>query len=94
MTCVKVTEVISQTSFSVRAGDSLLKGMEKAGISIVGVGCRGGGCGLCKIHVLGGEFETGKMSSRHVSDEDKKVGHILACRCYPATDVEFKLIEK
>lgn len=94
MTCVKVTEVVSQISFSVQVGDSLLKGMEKASFSIVGVGCRGGGCGLCKIHVLGGEFETGKMSALHVSHEDSKVGRILACRCYPATDVEFKLIEK
>lgn len=94
MTCVQVTEVVSQISFSVQAGDSLLKGMEKAGVSIVGVGCRGGGCGLCKIHVLGGEFETGKMSALHVSHEDSMVGRILACRCYPTTDIEFKLIDK
>ena len=94
MECIQATEVGSQVSFKMQIGDSLLKGMEKAGESIVDVGCRGGGCGLCKVQILGGDFELGKMSSLHVSDSDRSVGFILACRCFPKTNIDFKLIEK
>jgi ferredoxin len=94
MKCVQVTEVGSQVGFKMQVGDSLLKGMESAGARIVGIGCRGGGCGLCKIQILGGDFELGKMSSLHVSDSDRSLGYVLACRCFPKSDIAFKLIKK
>lgn len=94
MECVQATEVESLVSFKMQVGDSLLKGMEKAGASIVNIGCRGGGCGLCKVQILGGDFELGKMSSLHVSDSDRSLGCILACRCFPKTNIDFRLIER
>jgi len=94
MANVQVTEVGSQVSFTMQVGDSLLKGMEIAGARIVGIGCRGGGCGLCKIHILRGDFELGKMSSLHISDSDRSLGYVLACRCFPKSNIDFRLTKK
>ncbi|WP_431475415.1 2Fe-2S iron-sulfur cluster-binding protein [Marinobacter sp. KM021] len=40
----------------------------------VPVGCRGGGCGFCKIRVLEGDFECGKMSKVHAPPEAVEKG--------------------
>lgn len=93
MEYVQITEVESGTSFQLPVGESLLRGMEKAGAKIINVGCRGGGCGLCKIRILKGEFELKKMSSLHVSDSEKGAGYVLACRCFPTTNIDFELIK-
>lgn len=90
---VRAIEIESGISFEVSVGESLLKGMEKSGSRIVDVGCRGGGCGLCKVQVLTGDFEVGKMSSLHISDLDKDIGCTLACRCFPKTNIEFVLVK-
>ncbi|WP_350339239.1 2Fe-2S iron-sulfur cluster-binding protein [Zhongshania sp. BJYM1] len=51
------------------------------------VGCRGGGCGKCRIDVLDGQFECGKMSRRHAPEEAINKGKVLACRLYPRSDL-------
>ena len=58
------------------------------------VGCRGGGCGVCKIEILGGEFQTKVMSSDHVNDDDRAHRRLLACRVYPSSDLSLKVIGK
>ncbi|MDK2778259.1 MAG: 2Fe-2S iron-sulfur cluster binding domain-containing protein [Pseudomonadota bacterium] len=74
--------------------DSLLTGILKANSSGIPAGCRGGGCGVCKIQILSGEFSTGCMSGCHVSAEDKAAGKLLACRVYPRSDIELSVIGK
>ena len=37
--------------FICQEGQSVLKAMEQLGMKCVPVGCRGGGCGFCKIRV-------------------------------------------
>tara|TARA_R110000796_G_scaffold169508_2_gene286359 strand:+ start:19387 stop:19626 length:240 start_codon:yes stop_codon:yes gene_type:complete len=61
--------------------------MEHAGGNCVPVGCRGGGCGLCKVQVLRGEYQCGPMSSKHVSESALACGEVLACRIYPRSDL-------
>ena len=68
----RITEQCSGKSFECEAGQSVLKAMEQRGMKCVPVGCRGGGCGYCKIQVLAGEFECGKMSKVHVPPEALK----------------------
>ena len=79
---------------SCRNGDSVLDAFEKArtrptqnGRDVVRVGCRRGGCGICKIRVLAGEVSTSAMSRAHVSQEDQDAGYVLACCAYPETDL-------
>ncbi|WP_083231747.1 2Fe-2S iron-sulfur cluster-binding protein [Marinobacter adhaerens] len=66
---------------------SVLKAMELVGKKCVPVGCRGGGCGFCKIRVVEGEFRCGKMSKTHCPPEALEKGEVLACRIYPRTDL-------
>ena len=83
------------SSFICSDNQSLLAAMEKAGLAVVPVGCRGGGCGVCKIAIEQGEFKTGKMSKRHVSDEELAAGNVsLACRTYPESTLIIKPLGK
>lgn len=86
------------TSFTIRVGQegefscapdqSLLRAMERAGRSLIAVGCRGGGCGACKVHIRAGRYRCGKMSRLHVTAEEQAAGYALSCRVYPETDLE------
>ena len=73
---------------------NLLRGMEVLGRRGIPVGCRGGGCGVCKVEVLSGDFQTRAMSRDHVSDDDRACNRLLACRVYPASDLSLKVIGK
>lgn len=64
---------------------SLLQQVEKAGQSIAN-SCRAGLCGACKVTLETGEVEHADVPA--LSDEDRKMRHILACCSVPKTDVE------
>lgn len=85
---------ISDTGQSYACSDSetLLAGMERLGKKGIPVGCRGGGCGVCKIQVDAGEIEKRVMSREHVSVEEEAAGCVLACRVRPKSDVEISVI--
>lgn len=55
--------------------------------NIIPVGCRGGGCGRCKIKILTGQYRTKKMSRLHVSEQQQAQGLALACCVYPQSDL-------
>jgi ferredoxin len=57
-------------------------------------GCHGGGCGICRVHILSGETRKIAMSSKHISTEDHQNGIGLACRLFPMSDIELEFIEK
>lgn len=78
-----VQELFSGRTFSCRAGQSLLQGMENSAGQCIPVGCRGGGCGRCKVVVVAGDYQCGKMSKRYVSAQSMAKGEVLACRVYP-----------
>ncbi|MGO0059920.1 2Fe-2S iron-sulfur cluster-binding protein [Brevibacillus fluminis] len=46
-------------------------------------GCCSGGCGMCKIKVLEGEYRLGNSSHEMLPPEARKEGYALACRTYP-----------
>ncbi len=70
---------------------SLLVAMERTHPGLIKVGCRGGGCGTCKIRVLEGDYITKVMSKAQVSEQEKQLGYVLACRAYPRSDLLFEL---
>jgi ferredoxin len=68
-------------------GQDVLNAAIKAGIERLPVGCRGGGCGVCRVLVHSGPYETGRMSKRHVTSDEASLGFALACRLYPVGDL-------
>jgi ferredoxin len=69
-------------SFECAATQNVLRGMECLGRKGIPIGCRGGGCGVCKVRVLRGRYHTEKMSRVCVSAEQQQQGYALACRLY------------
>ena len=93
----RVTLVGSLEEFSCSAEQHLLQGMQtfRVGLpmlQVIPIGCRGGGCGVCRIKVVSGEFEAKKMSRKHVSEDAQAGGVALACRVYPRSALEIELL--
>lgn len=88
--------VIEETGESYRCAqnESLLVGMERLGKRGIPVGCRGGGCGVCKIEITEGSFTKRVMSREYVSVEDEAAGRVLACRVYPTSDIRLRVLGK
>lgn len=70
----------------------MLIAMEEAGRRDIFVGCRGGGCGVCKVKVVSGKYRTAKMSRLKVSENEEVAGYALACRLYPLQDLVIELV--
>ncbi len=73
---------------------SLLQGMEALGRRGIPVGCRNGGCGVCKVQVTQGHYAVRAMSREHVSEDDERSGRVLACRVRPQSDLSLRVIGK
>ncbi len=77
-----------------RDGLSILDAFERArnplaanGEVVVRVGCRRGGCGICKVKITEGSVRTGPMRRAHVSEQEEAEGYVLACCAYPESDL-------
>lgn len=83
-------------SFSCGMDQHLLNGMASMGRRGIPSGCHGGGCGVCRIRVLGprSAYRTASMSRQHISVEDETEGIVLACRTYPLDDLEVEVVGK
>jgi ferredoxin len=80
--------------FRARDDATLLEAMEGLGRCCIAVGCRFGGCGVCRIEVLEGQWVVGRPMSRdHVSDEDERAGRVLACRIRATSDLRIRRAE-
>jgi ferredoxin len=66
--------------------------MESLGKKGIPVGCRGGGCGVCKVQVLSGSYTKRVMSREHVSEHDEAQGCVLACRVRPNSSIGLRVI--
>lgn len=83
-----ITVSPNQEAFQCPPDRSLLSGMEQQAKKAIKVGCRGGGCGFCKVRILAGSFESKKMSTKFVSPEEREDGLALSCRVFPRSDME------
>lgn len=77
---------------SVREGHFVLHELQRLRNPSVLVGCRGGGCGVCRIRITSGTYEAKRMSVRHVSAEDLADGVVLACRVRATSDLTFDVL--
>lgn len=72
----------------------LLRAMERLGRKGIPIGCRGGGCGICKVQILSGRWRCKKMSAAVVTQEEQRRGIVLACCCYPESPLRVKVVGK
>src|SRR3546814_14958313 len=61
-------------SFRCKADQSILGAMIAAGRRPIAVGCRSGGCGVCRMQVVKGTYTTGRMNRAVVSEADEVIG--------------------
>lgn len=78
--------------FTCAAGENILKAMERLQRKGIPVGCRGGGCGVCKVKVNSGAYTARKMSREHVSVDEEAGGVGLACRLFPISDLNVEVV--
>ncbi|MCL7462966.1 2Fe-2S iron-sulfur cluster-binding protein [Pseudomonas sp. NW5] len=75
--------------------ETVLLGMAKLGRKGIPVGCRGGGCGVCKVQVTQGDYCTVRaMSRQHVSQEDEAQGTVLACCIQAQSALSLRVVGK
>lgn len=73
--------------FACSSGESVLAAMQRQGVGGVTLGCRAGGCGVCRVRVTAGGYRIGPVSRAHLSEEDQENGFALACRLFPQADL-------
>ncbi|SEQ36528.1 2Fe-2S iron-sulfur cluster binding domain-containing protein [Azotobacter beijerinckii] len=75
--------------------ETVLNGMARLGRKGIPVGCRGGGCGVCKVRVTGGSYtQTRTMSRQHVSADEQEHGTVLACCIQAQSSLSLKVVGK
>jgi CDP-4-dehydro-6-deoxyglucose reductase len=68
-------------------GETVLGGLFAAGYAYT-VGCRRGGCGVCKVDLLEGRVTYDHVVADEVlASEEREAGVCLTCRAVPDTDV-------
>lgn len=77
----------------VRAGETVLAALARAGLKYR-VGCKRGGCGVCKVRLCAGEVSSERTVAESVlSDQERVEGVCLRCRAVPLTGVVIELQE-
>lgn len=89
----KYTVTIEETgeSFPCAETENILLGMARLGKKGIPLGCRGGGCGICKVEIVSGDVQTKVMSRSYISAEEEQAGIALACRVWPRSDVMLRV---
>jgi len=80
--------------FRCSSEENVLSGMECLGRRGIPVGCRGGGCGVCKVQVLDGTYRVEKMSRACVNEDERRQGFALACRLFAGGDLQLRVVGK
>src|SRR5688572_29666070 len=73
--------------------ETLLRALSRAGLRYR-VGCKRGGCGICKVQLVGGEVAYERPIAPQVLSDDERVeGICLSCRAVPLTNIVIELQE-
>lgn len=73
------------------SNQDVLNAAIRAGVGWMQIGCRGGGCGVCRVIVRSGDYVAGKMSKKLLAGSDENRRYALACRIYPVSDLTIEL---
>lgn len=75
--------------------ETVLNGMARLGRKGIPLGCRGGGCGVCKVQVTSGDYcQSRPMSRQHASADEQAHGVVLACCIQAHSDLSLKVVGK
>lgn len=81
----------SDIEIETRPGEPILGAFCRRGYTYR-YGCRRGGCGVCKVHLVSGQVTYPKIVAESVlSEADRRDGVCLSCRAVPVTDVVIRL---
>lgn len=94
MTAYTITIIDTGESYRCVDYRSVLEGMEALGRKGIPVGCRGGGCGVCKVRIESGSYTKRAMSREHVTELEESQGIVLACRVKPTSDIRLMVLGK
>ena len=73
--------------------ETVLKALSRAGLKYR-VGCKRGGCGICKVQLVLGEVRYERPVAESVLSDDERVeGICLSCRAVPITNIAIELQE-
>ncbi len=88
--CIKTHQQAPECAdkIDVAEGQSLLAASAQHNGGSIKVGCRGGGCGVCWVKILSGNYRKKAMSKTHINEQDLASGVVLACRVFPESDME------
>lgn len=76
-----------------RPGETVLTGLFRAGFAYR-VGCRRGGCGICKVDLVDGEVDYERpVADAVLSEDERAAGTCLSCRAVPRGDITIALRE-
>lgn len=94
MTTYTITVDPTGQQFRCPEDKTVLIAMEYLGAEGIQVGCRSGGCGVCRVQVVSGTYTSKKMSKAHVTEDDLATDIVLSCRIFPTTDLTVRVCPK
>ena len=75
-----------------RDGETVLAAIMRSGAKVM-FGCRGGGCGTCKMRLISGRVDHGRCSAAVLPEAEKREGAFLSCQARPLSDLTVELTE-
>ena len=73
-----------------RPEETVLAAILRSGASVV-FGCRGGGCGTCKMRLISGRVDHGRCSAAVLPAEERESGWFLSCQARALSDLTVEL---
>lgn len=93
MSMPEVTILPDGVRITAAEAETLLRALARAGLRYR-VGCKRGGCGICKVQLKLGEVRYERPVADSVLTDDERVeGICLSCRAVPLTNVVIELQE-
>ena len=89
----KIIDINNNEEFTCLEDEALLSSMKRCHKGPIQYGCGGGGCGVCKVQIIEGEYQIFKnMSKAHIKDEDKENNIVLSCCIKPLSNLKIKKV--
>jgi ferredoxin len=90
----KLTVVPDGITVDVGEDETILEGLYRHGYAYR-IGCRRGGCAICKVDLLDGEVAYNRpVADSVLTEEEKANGCCLTCRAVPTSDITIRLREE